>query len=218
MHSLFYRYFLLYEFGGFYIDLDVEALQPLDFWTYKHQCVMSHENYEHTYLLHNRKQPNVMTTIIGSRPQHPYFRLLQENLAQYQRKFARDVLKATGPFYLNEIYLKYIQSTNYTQESVANEITVIHPKYWLPKYDFRLTNKLRQSCRLLQAKLPEHGKELCQELSRRNFANKLNPDAFLDHHWTHVNTWKGNQKKQDLFNLFTVVPQAKRASEILQCS
>ena len=207
------RYFLLWEFGGFYVDLDVEALKPLDFWTYNQQCVMSHENYEHSYLMYNKRLPNVMTTVIGCRPKHPYFKMLQENLIAYQKRYVRDVLHATGPFYLNDIYLNYMMS-NYTSD-VNNSVTVLHPRYWLPRYDYRLTSRLRGTCRKPH-KLRTNGIELCNHLRRTDYSNKLHPDSFLDHHWTHVNDWKLVQKQRNPFNLFTVVPNAIRASDKLR--
>ena len=172
---------------------------------------MSHENYEHSYLLYGHKKPNVMTTVIGCQAQHPYFKMLQEHLLSYQYRFSRDVLHATGPFFLNDIYAKYLRL-----DKNNNTVTVIHPRYWLPRYDHRLTAKLRAICRMT-SRLTPNGRDTCTRLRRTEFRNKLTRDAFLDHHWTHVNTWKKTKKLQDTFNLFTVVPHAIRASTKLNC-
>jgi len=37
------RYFVLHRFGGIYVDLDMEALKPLDNWTFHYNCLVSEE-------------------------------------------------------------------------------------------------------------------------------------------------------------------------------
>ena len=119
------RYFMLHDFGGFYIDLDVQALRPLDVFRYIAPCVLSHETYEHTYFAHNRKQPNVMTTILASRPQHPYFKLLQEQLQHYHNMCPHNVLYSTGPFFIDNIYQMFVQTH---ERNVSDNITIVHPR------------------------------------------------------------------------------------------
>ena len=119
------RYFLLYDFGGFYIDLDVKALRPLDVWRFIAPCVLSHETYEHTYFAHSRNQPNVMTTILASRPGHPYFKLLQEQLQLYHDTCPHNVLYSTGPFYIDNVYQLFAQSQAHNG---SDSITIIHPR------------------------------------------------------------------------------------------
>ena len=120
------RYFLLYDYGGFYLDLDVEALKPLDVWAHISSCILSHETYEHTFFGHMRAQPNVMTTILATRPNHPYYKLLQENLMKYHKTCPKNVLYSTGPFYIDDIYQLHVRTNNMSLEE--NNITVIHPR------------------------------------------------------------------------------------------
>ena len=120
------RYFVLYDYGGFYTDLDVECLQPLDAWTNVAYSLLSHETYEHTYFGHMRQQPNVMTTVLATKARHPYYKLLQENLQRYHDTCPNNVLYSTGPFYIDNIYQKYVQDHGVT--SREDNITIIHPR------------------------------------------------------------------------------------------
>ena len=79
------RYFLLYDYGGFYLDLDVRALKPLDVWAHLGGSVLTHETYEHTYFAHKRPQPNVMNTVMATRARHPFYARLREHLLDYNK-------------------------------------------------------------------------------------------------------------------------------------
>ena len=236
------RYFLLYEYGGFYIDLDVEALKPLDVWTYGFDCAVSQEIHEHSYLVHHKQRPNIMTTVLATRPKHPFFRLLYSNLAVYQRIYPQSVLYATGPFYLDAMYHKYldkmarangsnngdIKSCHMGEHSSKpsdiqgckdrhmDGITVLHSKYWLPTWDPQIRTRLTTSCKERFHVLPASAKRLCTSLQMTGYTNKVHNDSFLDHKWAHINTWS-NTKWQHLqtFNVFQLIPGAKNMTQTL---
>lgn len=81
------RYELVYKYGGFYADMDVEALQPFDSLL-DHRAVFAWE------------QPHVVgNACFGAVPGHPalerVIRLLPDNFRRMH-----DVLDRTGPFLL----------------------------------------------------------------------------------------------------------------------
>ena len=209
-----FRYFVLYDYGGFYIDLDVEALKPLDFWTYYYPAVISWENYEHTYLSHKKKEPNIMTTVLASKPNHPFFKMLQIDLVK--NASSRDVLQATGPFFLHRTFKKYRMSSQ--SKTNNSSIMTIHPKYWLPRHDNYI--KTASSCRVLYYTLTRHGKAMCDELGTVHYTNSIKPESFLNHFWVHVNMWKTatrSKMQRNVFHIKEVVPHAKLVSQILKC-
>ena len=217
-HNIFrtdaFRYFVLYDYGGFYIDLDVEALKPLDFWTYYYPAVISWENYEHTYLSHKKREPNIMTTILASRPKHPFFKMLQEGLVRTAA--VKDVLQATGPFYLHKTYKKYLTSPESKDNN--SSIMTIHPKYWLPKHDHFI--KTQSACNFLYSTLTVHGRAMCDELQSNFYQNSIKPESFLNHFWVHVNTWRVSQRhrmQSNVFHIKDVVPNAKLVSSFMKC-
>ena len=206
-----FRYFALYEYGGVYMDLDVEALKPLDFWTYAFPAVISFENFEHAYLMYNLKKPNLMNTILASKKHHPFFTVLHEGLLSTANK--KDLLKATGPFFLNSMYNKYLQMNVSRQQE--NQVMTIHPKYWLPRYGPAIG--ARYLCQKKFQTLTPHGKAVCNELKKINYANTIKPDSFLNHQWLHVNLWSPGRKRVDLHNISSIVPNVKLVSTFLKC-
>ncbi len=73
------RYFILNTFGGFYIDMDVECLKPID------------ELLDHYGLLLS-KTVGYNNAIIGCVPRHPLWRAVFDNLCKY---YTRE--QALGP-------------------------------------------------------------------------------------------------------------------------
>ena len=190
------RYFLLYDYGGVYLDLDVECLKPLDIWTQLAPAVLAHETYEHVFIMHRLKEPNVMTTILATRAGHPYYKLLQDNLEKFHLAKRGDVLHSTGPYFLNDVFNIYM-SEHRNVSRPEDDILVIHPKYWLPTFD-KLNLTAICSCPLLrdgllQKKTGEKIKRnpdtllLCKIARDRNWFNGPYEESFLDHHWVHTN-------------------------------
>jgi len=94
------RYFLLYHYGGVYIDLDLFTYKPL------------------TPLLTLpavacRTTPTgISNDILFSTPQHPFFTLVIERLEDYSRNLLvpyLTVMYTTGPLFLSAIWIEYLR-------------------------------------------------------------------------------------------------------------
>ena len=120
------QYLLLYDYGGVYLDLDVQALKPLDIWTHIASSVLSHEPYEQTFFAHLRRRPNVISAVMATRPEHPFFKLLQENLLKYHQTCPSLNLNANRVFHVDNIYQLYLRSRPNVKQS--DDVMVIHPK------------------------------------------------------------------------------------------
>jgi len=103
------RYFIMHHHGGVYVDLDFEALRPLDNLLTGEELVLGWEPEAHVV-----KDPAVrsrrFTSILGnaflaSRPGHPFWEAVFEGLVSYREQ--PHVLDATGPFLLTRIHLDY---------------------------------------------------------------------------------------------------------------
>jgi len=112
------RYFLLYHYGGLYVDLDFECLRPLDSLLIGKQVVIALEPSEHLekelvqqcsfkYLLCN--------ALMASQPKHPFWEWIFQNLLTYQN--ADGPLNVTGPFMLTRAYDSFSQRETVTIES-----------------------------------------------------------------------------------------------------
>ena len=81
-----FRYFVLYEFGGIYADLDMESLNPLDEHVLSKGCISSQEPEAHSYILYHLKRPLPCNAFMMCRPRHPFFKYAIDNLERFRFK------------------------------------------------------------------------------------------------------------------------------------
>lgn len=158
------RYFLLDHYGGFYIDMDVECLKPLDNLLEDFELVLS-------------KLIDFNNAIIGSIPNHPLWLQVFDELQQRKDKQSVDrdkklqksmpyyVCYSTGPMLLNDCVVagKFNASSTtrvcpgyifepgapmeidgkiIKQNSTKNSYTIHHmTTYWLPLHH-RIVSKI----------------------------------------------------------------------------
>lgn len=90
------RYFILHHYGGFYLDMDVECLKPLDDLLGDYELVLS-------------KLVGFSNAIMGSVPKHPLwlkvFAELEKRQPQKNNNMPYYVGYSTGPIMLNDCIL-----------------------------------------------------------------------------------------------------------------
>ena len=98
------RYFVLYEFGGIYADLDFECIRPLDPVTRIYAAIFPLEPFEHSalryeipFLLHN--------AIMMSKPKHPFLKHMIDNLSAFQALWEQ--LDVAGPCFVTTNFMSY---------------------------------------------------------------------------------------------------------------
>ncbi|KAH3855318.1 hypothetical protein DPMN_097884 [Dreissena polymorpha] len=80
------RYFVLYEFGGIYADLDFECIRPLDPVTRKYAAIFQLEPFEHSAF--RLKIPFLLNNaLMMSRPRHPFLTFMIDNRMDFQMQF-----------------------------------------------------------------------------------------------------------------------------------
>ena len=98
------RYFVLYKYGGLYVDMDVESLRPIDDLLACRRVVIAPEP---AFLLpHFGRQEMVTNAIMASVPEHPFFLSAMRRLqSQRARSYVenRDALTTTGPFMIDDV-------------------------------------------------------------------------------------------------------------------
>jgi mannosyltransferase OCH1-like enzyme len=191
------RYFILYEYGGVYADLDVEPLASLNPLVDAYSCILSQEPDEHAKLL----RPHYMNSfdilacnaIMMCRPRHPYFKFILENL---QRKFETesDVIEQTGPSMVARIHEEYIlKFTKHICKNPNDRVGIVPAEILIPTFDNLIVNELKHTCDGPQSyKLTQQQKSVCQDLDRRLYLNVRFADvSFTEHHWFHTWTPEG---------------------------
>lgn len=97
------RYFLLYHFGGLYVDLDFECLQPIEPLLHNKKFVIGLEpgkhatNYNETSLICN--------AFMASVPKHQFLKEVLTTLKTISPKISlhNEVLSTTGPLMINNV-------------------------------------------------------------------------------------------------------------------
>ena len=100
------RYFVLQTYGGFYADIDMECLKPLDEIVSNKCCILAEDHHVHSYVLARRKPPrNVLNTPMACRPGHPYFKDVISELAKWKNH--PNHLAQTGPDLIDRVLRTY---------------------------------------------------------------------------------------------------------------
>jgi len=108
-----FRYFLMYNEGGVYADLDYLFLKPFDM--FDQECILTEEFTDTKEF----KGINVSNCIFASAPKFDFWIDLIEASFEKIKNFKPiedysplDVLNLTGPLFLNEFYQKYDKKEN----------------------------------------------------------------------------------------------------------
>jgi mannosyltransferase OCH1-like enzyme len=209
------RYFVLHRYGGVYADLDAESLKPVDPWTYHHQCILSEEPLEHSFLVREANRSNVVNSPMLCRPRHPFFAQVIDALPEFAGKYFGDFIRSTGPLFLDAVYQRYLGESHPHPRDPQDNVTVVPSRYFLPTYDPSQTGIVDNKCDIrTMDQLPPLQKEVCSRLLARYYKNEAYPDSFMDHHWLHVNTMDPGWKERDTVPWAQVVPKAKKMSFI----
>ena len=118
------RYAILYEFGGVYLDMDVEFVAPIaNYLERGYPCVFPEENPLQT--APNWKRTYIVTqSVIICRPHHPFLRLLLETLPEFNKRGI--TISRTGPHFVTEVLERYRRS-NTTLEAICSVDARSHP-------------------------------------------------------------------------------------------
>ncbi|HOP46996.1 MAG TPA: glycosyltransferase [Desulfobacteraceae bacterium] len=102
------RYFILYKYGGIYVDLDVECFRPIESLLEENECVFGLEPPMHCVF--HGKDKIISNAFMAVVPGHPFFYEISKELVTYVSKsnvLTDFVLDTTGPFMINRVYNKF---------------------------------------------------------------------------------------------------------------
>lgn len=188
-----WRYLVLDKFGGYYADMDIEPLQPLDELVKlvkDPDCVLGLEPEVHAILLYN-KYHVIGNAFLGSRPGHPLWKwLIPQSIKRYYSdrnpKDEKDATKITGPIAVDNVIQR--------NPEVTRSCVLLKPDVTAPAYD--ITQKPYERCQpILEKQELKYGNEenpyvrICEEIDAVGEENKdYPPESFMVHHWAH--TWQ----------------------------
>jgi len=106
-----FRYFLMYKYGGLYVDMDYLMFKPFDLLNEK---VVIPTNRD---LDENNKLTCLGNCIFASVPNHPFWKSLMDTLFTLDRKNLPfdgkdNVIKYSGPIFVFDMYNKYLNKND----------------------------------------------------------------------------------------------------------
>lgn len=118
------RYFILYKYGGVFIDMDFECLANITPLIRDCMCIFGKEPLEHCNI-HNKRMI-ISNAFMGTIKEAPFFSLLCKELQQFNQNIDHPnnkVLESTGPFMLSRVYENYDKK----EEISLLEAEIIYP-------------------------------------------------------------------------------------------
>jgi len=185
------RYFILYHYGGLYVDLDFECLRPLEPLLVGKQVVVALEPSEHLEI-HSVQQPSfnklICNALMASQPRHSFWEWVFQELIICQD--ASYPLDATGPFMLTRAYDSFSQRETVTIESSKQFYPITAEQSW---HDILKDNATRQ---------------------------QIAKTAYAIHHWHATWMRKPNNLFQKLFQIMAkivdILSQIKTIGKMVQ--
>lgn len=111
------RYLILHKYGGLYVDMDYECLEPISPLLLRKTCCIGIEPTVNA--LKYRKQMILSNAFMASVPSHPFINTLTANvISNAGRKFSDhpgiQIMESTGPFMLTKTYEAYKNKNDVT--------------------------------------------------------------------------------------------------------
>lgn len=104
------RYFILYKYGGVYIDLDDGCERRLD------------PLLKFPAFVRKTSPTGISNDVMGSVPGHPFFLKLMKSLRHYKKDWGvpyMTIMGSTGPIFVSVIWKQYKRWTNIAAENVV---------------------------------------------------------------------------------------------------
>jgi inositol phosphorylceramide mannosyltransferase catalytic subunit len=101
------RYFILYQYGGVYVDLDFECLRPVDELLTHQTFIIGYEPKSHARI--NGDKSLIGNAFIASVPRHRFLWDVIQALKQLRPEIVlhKEVLTTTGPMMVNHVLKRY---------------------------------------------------------------------------------------------------------------
>ncbi|XP_074644372.1 uncharacterized protein LOC141901166 [Tubulanus polymorphus] len=169
------RYFILYEFGGIYADLDMKVLRRLDDLVSVHTALIPQDHAVHRFI-YWQVEDIPLNALMFSVPRHAFFRKVIKDLPKVNVETkSDDFLSKTGPFMLTREIREYNQTI--TNNSSVCDSVFLAPHYkFVPHFSELITNELRKSCTKIRIEYKnKEGMKWCKYLDKNSYRNPAKP-------------------------------------------
>jgi len=173
------RYFILYNFGGIYLDLDVQCIQPMDkSGLQNYSAVLTQEPLIQTRLVWDHEFC-CMNDIMMFKPKHPFLMHVIKQLESSIHQ-SHPVFK-TGPVFITKAF------KSFTPQNKFEAVHLAPNNVFNPLWDITQIEPMRKKC---ASPLTLWHKVACDDWSKSNYAavdeRKLVAKAVLVHRFLHL--------------------------------
>ncbi|XP_074654607.1 uncharacterized protein LOC141908453 [Tubulanus polymorphus] len=207
------RYFVLYEYGGVYADLDIVSLRSLNDLLGTHTFLIPEDHPFHTHIIFglNRIPLNAFMMSI---PKHPFMKAVITHLAEYSKR--KNILYTAGPMMLDLELSRYEDVLGDRKDnSLCDAVYMGKWQNFIPLFlDNAVTiAALKHKCGRKDGN-PRKLKD-CDFLRARNFTQLTLPDtAYTRHKFSHVHEAK---TRKLMFHIADVAGESLRnVSQLLE--
>jgi len=129
------RLFVVYYFGGIYMDMDMECMKPFaNSSIYNYPAIIDQERVIQCRMLYNREFCGMNSVLAATRPKHPFF-LFSMNRLEENFKHG-STMERTGPVFLTSSYIAYKSTLSNTSDP-ADNVTMVDPSLFSPLFTDR---------------------------------------------------------------------------------
>lgn len=197
------RYVILFEYGGVYVDLDMESLRPLDDILRKYSCVLAQEPYEHP-MIDSNAEHLVINAFMACKSKHPMMKVFMDSLPKFAHMW--NVLDSTGPHYCTLIYRDYVADAN-LQPTDENGVYLAPSEYFFPTIDPAKYSYMKDRCHKFES-MSHVQQHACVSLKINGVVRVPKSYSFTDHHWAHTYFSKSISLRNPV-NINSISPSAK---------
>jgi mannosyltransferase OCH1-like enzyme len=200
------RYFILFEYGGVYADLDVEPLRSLNPLRDQTPCLLSQEPDEHAKLLNdvfsNDQKMLACNAFMACRTGHPFFLSVLKNLEanhnlseRFHHVPGRTII-STGPGMLTKMYTIYMnRSRKHLAQFPDDNVWLAPPDYFTPIFDPIKLQMIKFKCVRQFHLMSRLKRQVCLKLKSREFLNIPGEIAYTSHNWFH--SWLSGEEGKE---------------------
>lgn len=120
------RYFILFKYGGVYVDLDFECFKSITPLLDGHQLVLASEPKQHCENLYNNRPHLMCNAWMASSPDNPFWIAVIQEINK-RANTINSVLELTGPILLDDVYNNVICSSLHKIHVAESDL--IYPIY-----------------------------------------------------------------------------------------
>jgi mannosyltransferase OCH1-like enzyme len=127
------RYFILYEYGGMYVDMDFECIQNFEHMLTENKVYIAESEYKN--IIYDKNDPYYeyelfQNALMITPPKNEFWKIVFLELLAFPNTY--DVLKSTGPQVIIRAYLKYpelviaLSSEIFSKKNYKHDTIAVH--------------------------------------------------------------------------------------------